>query len=177
MDAWYYRLPLAARVAITALLTVCVLIPMYMWLLSDVLPPVFTFGMAALVGLVIGVAVIVGERQIHRRFGSIEEYVGYRRALRTGELPADIDPSTWSEWLGWSSGKLKATWALAVAFVVFAIVSAPVLFGFLAAGYAVQGFVLRRWIDRLAAQIEQRARQTEARDHLDGSANPRDSVG
>lgn len=162
MDAWYYRLPPAARVAIAAGITVCLLVPMYLWLLSDVLSPVYSAAMAALVGFVIGISVIVGERQIDTRFGSIEEYVGYRRALRSGELPADADSGRWSAWLGWSRGKLKATWALAVAFVAFAVVSAPVLFGLLAAGYTIQGLVLRRWINRLAALIESRAESGSA---------------
>ena len=74
MDAWYYRLPRAARVAITAVVTVCVLIPMYLWLAGDVLAPLYSVGMAFAVGLVIGLSVIVGEKQIHGRFGSIEEY-------------------------------------------------------------------------------------------------------
>lgn len=157
MDAWYYRLPLAARVAITAALTLCVLIPMYLWLVADVLSLPYVIGMATVVSLVLGLAVIVGERQIRGRFGSIEEYVGYRRALRTGELPADADPSIWSERLGWSRGKVKATWFVAVLFVVFAVVSAPVLFGVLAAGYVIQATLLRRWIARLDGQIAERA--------------------
>lgn len=156
MDEWYCRLPLAARVAITAVLTIGVLIPMYLWLMSDVLAPPYSVGMAFFVGLVIGFSVIVGDRDIDRRFGSVERYIVFRRALRKGEPPADIAQVDLSAWLAWSRSKVKIGWALAVAFGVFALLSMPLLFALIAAVFLAQGIVQHRRIARLERHLGQR---------------------
>lgn len=50
-------------------------------------------GLAALMGLA---WVALGEdRDLRRNFATYEQYVEYHRTLRTGEMPADIEPERW----------------------------------------------------------------------------------
>jgi len=50
--------------------------------------------MAAIIGVVFGViGVVLGDQRIRRVYGSIEQAITYSQALRTGQLPADIEPA------------------------------------------------------------------------------------
>ena len=43
--------------------------------------------------------VVLGDRRMHRIYGSTEQAIGYSRALRTGELPTESEPAAWQGWL------------------------------------------------------------------------------
>jgi hypothetical protein len=69
---------------------------------------------AALVGLAVTVRVVVGNHgRLRRNFGSFEQYIAYRRALQTGELPTRIAPAVWRGWLSSSrrSNRMAPLWA------------------------------------------------------------------
>jgi hypothetical protein len=113
------------------------------------------------------VGVVLGDQRMHRSYGSTEQAIGYSRALRTGELPMEIEPAAWQAWLAvsrqsnrWAPSavgvfavlaalqSLDHKWVLAALFVVFAIWQSAV------------ALVLRRRIARLAAAVGQRAAAT-----------------
>ena len=60
--------------------------------------------LAAVVGLLVTPVVYGVDERSRRDFGSIEQFIAYKRALRTGELPAHIDPDAWRDSLRLSGG-------------------------------------------------------------------------
>jgi hypothetical protein len=66
-------------------------------------------GVAALVGL--AWAVLGEDRDLRRNFGSYDQYVAYHATLRTGDMPADIEPEIWHRRL---SSSRKENWVRAV---------------------------------------------------------------
>jgi hypothetical protein len=114
--------------------------------------------------------VVLGDQRMHRVYGSTQQAIGYSRALRTGELPTDIEPATWQGWLSvsrqsnrWAPAavgvfavlavlqSVNHQWVLAALFVVFAIWQAAV------------ALLLRRRIARLAAAVNRQAPQSPCR--------------
>ena len=66
-------------------------------------------GLAALTGLA---WTLLGEdRDLRRNFASYDQYLEYHRTLRTGEMPADIEPELWHRRL---TGSRKENWVRAV---------------------------------------------------------------
>ena len=127
---------------------------------------------AALVGVVFAVAAL-GDPRLRRNSGSVEQVAAYDRALRSGQLPAHIDPDAWQSWLRRgrrSDGILRA---LRICFLmavgVSSILTHPTVYRWVIASlYALLAMrfiitwpaALRRYA-RLAAEVDQRAtRQT-----------------
>jgi hypothetical protein len=112
-----FRLPLAVRVIVTAAavfsftFVVADLDRLYHGYSGSLVGLV---AWAALVGLAVTVRVVVGNHgRLRRNFGSFEQYIAYRRALQTGELPARIEPAVWRGWLSSSrrSNRMAPLWA------------------------------------------------------------------
>ncbi|MFI5509216.1 hypothetical protein ACIA48_17250 [Mycobacterium sp. NPDC051804] len=66
-------------------------------------------GLAALVGL--AWALLGEDRDLRRNFASYDKYLEYHRTLRTGEMPADIEPELWHRRL---AGSRQENWARAM---------------------------------------------------------------
>lgn len=130
--------------------------------------------LAAVVGLLVGTwlsgFVLRVEKCFRRNFGSIEPFIAYKRALRTGELPAHIDPDAWRDSLWLSRGANRERRLLAYLVVVFVVVPFVVvpsltrqpayhpvfasLFGLLALWSLVSSWRRSARITRLAAEVE-----------------------
>jgi hypothetical protein len=105
---------------------------------------------------------------VHREFGSTDRFVAYHQALRTGVLPARIDPEAWRRWLHVSRGANRTTqvvaWLLVAFVVVPDLIRAPrqhllfaVLVGLLAFWRLLSARRTRAQIATLAADVERRA--------------------
>src|SRR5690349_16827660 len=102
MQSWFLRLPAAARALITgAMSSAAIFAVMTLFALSDPWgdshPAVIARAViSTIAGMIAGiVGVIVGDRRMRRTYGSAEQAVVYSRALRTGELPSQIEPAAW----------------------------------------------------------------------------------
>jgi hypothetical protein len=124
--------------------------------------------LAAVVGLLVAPVVYGVDDGFRRNFGSIEQFIAYKRALRTGELPAHIDPDAWRDSLRLSGGANRIARWLAYLVVLFVVVPSltrqpayhPVaasLFGLLAVWSLVSSWRKRARITRLAAEVERHA--------------------
>ncbi len=175
---WSYRLPRAARIAITAAL-------MFVAMFGVLQLQTFDAGgslsastlivealLCAVIGLIAGVvAVPLGEQHVRRIFGSFEQCNAYWRALRTGELPAHIDPAVWRGWLSVSRKSMR-WWPISIAvFVVIGVMQIlnhdwglAVLSAVLLIWYGICGPVQKGRISRLTVAVEQR---TTAAAHAD----------
>ncbi len=78
-------------------------------------------GLAALIGL--AWAVLGEDRDLRRNFATYDQYVEYHRTLRTGEMPADIEPELWRRRLTSSRTENLVRVALAVFFMTVGIAS------------------------------------------------------
>jgi hypothetical protein len=69
--------------------------------------------LAAVIGLLVGAFVDGGDDRFRRNFGSFDQYIAYRRALATGELPACVEPDVWRGWLssGRCANRMQLLWA------------------------------------------------------------------
>ena len=122
--------------------------------------------MAAIVGAVLGVvAVVLGDQRIRRVYGSTEQAITYSRALRTGQLPSDIEPAAWRRWLDVSRQSMKWTPVTVTLFAVLALMNSldrqwalVAMLAILAAWFIGYGLVLHRRILRLATAVDQRER-------------------
>jgi hypothetical protein len=120
---------------------------------------------STIVGMVTGaVGVVWGDRRMHRLFGSTEQALTYTRALRTGELPGEIDPAAWQRWLAVSRQANRWAPAGVGVFAVLAVLQSlghewtlTAVFALLSIWEAAVVLVLRRRIARLAAAVGQRA--------------------
>jgi hypothetical protein len=171
VQTWFYRLPAAARALITGVLSSAAIFGV-MSLCTVSAPWGDTHGsviarvvVSTIAGMLSGVlGVVLGDQRMLRVYGSTEQAIGYSRALRTGELPTEIQPSAWQCWLAasrrsnrWAPStvgvfavlavlqSLDHKWVLAALLLVFAIWQSAV------------ALVLRRRIARLAAAVGQRA--------------------
>ena len=46
-----------------------------------------------------GSHLVIGDPSTRRRGGAVEPLIEYERAVRTGELPAQLEPELWRRWL------------------------------------------------------------------------------
>lgn len=124
--------------------------------------------LAALIGLVVTVLALGTDEAFCGIFGSIDQFITYNRGLRTGELPAHIDPGVWRAWLTLSRGANRMAQLLAYALVLFVVVPslthqpayhpvAMALFGVLVSWRLVCSWRKRACITRLADEVEQHA--------------------
>lgn len=175
METQFYRLPPAVRVAITVVVMFGAMFGVFELMALDggsggggssVVSRLVT---AAVVATVAGVVIVVlGDKRMRKTYGSVDRAVEYFRALRTGELPAHIEVDTWRGWL--AGTRKEMTWTpilvgvFAVIAVVYAVTQQPAsgaLFAVLAAWFAIQWWVRRRRVARLASALEQRAAATQ----------------
>jgi hypothetical protein len=92
-STFWYRLPAAARVSGTALYGLGVGMALsYLYYPVGGNVSAFGMAMAGFLAVVALVAALVAERLVRRDFGSPQRYVVYADALRSGELPAHIEP-------------------------------------------------------------------------------------
>jgi hypothetical protein len=135
METWF-RLPLLVRVATTVLGWFG-----YALLVLSLNTPESADRIAMFVGVacVVGAAVTAGvDHHVQSTFGSIEKLEAYRRALRTGELPAGVELAEWRRWLR-GSGLSNATAAL---------LGGPfVLFGWMSSVFSPSAY---RWLPAAA---------------------------
>jgi hypothetical protein len=127
---------------------------------------------AALVGVVFAVAAL-GDPRLRRGGGSAEQVAAYDRALRSGQLPAHIEPDVWQSWLRRGRRSYGILRALRICFLmavgVSAILTHPTVYRWviasllelLAMWYIISWPAALRRYARLAAEVDQRAtRQT-----------------
>jgi hypothetical protein len=117
---------------------------------------------------VVGVAVAVRmAMRVRPNFSSFEQYIAYTRALRTGGLPALIEPGVWRDRLSSSRrlNRMEPLWAcLLVGFGVlpslinqsaYWVIALP--FGLVASRMLISWWRTRVQINWLAAEVERRA--------------------
>jgi hypothetical protein len=171
MQTWFYRLPAAVRALVIGVLSSAAIFGV-MSLYSDSGPwgdprgsVIARLVVSTIVGMLTGaVGVVWGDRRMHRLYGSTEQALTYTRALRTGELPGEIDPAAWQRWLAVS--RQASRWAPAGVgvFAVLAVLQSldhewtlTAAFGLLSIWEAAVMLVLRHRIARLTAAVGQRA--------------------
>jgi hypothetical protein len=174
MQTWFYRLPPAARALITAAWASAAMFGVtqlyaldassdmsHNWLVAQLVG-------AAVAGVVCGVSgVVLGDRRIRRVYGSTEQAITYSRALRTGQLPTDIEPAAWQRWLDASRQSMRSTPLGVATYAALAVLNslenrwAAAVLAVLAIWFFVYGRVLRRRILRLATAIDQRERASQ----------------
>jgi hypothetical protein len=123
---------------------------------------------AALVGVVFAI-VMLGDPRLRRGGGSAEQVAAYDRALRSGQLPADIEPDVWRGWLRRGLRSERNLRVLRICFLtavgVSAILTHPTvyrwviasLYELLAMRFIITWPAVRARYARLAAEVEQRA--------------------
>jgi hypothetical protein len=170
MQTWLYKLPRAARAAITGAWIFVALFGVTQLAALQASSAVFPSSvaaravMAAIAGVVFGViGVVLGDQRIRRVYGSTEQAIMYLQALRTGQLPTDIEPAAWQRWLDVSRQSVRWTPVTVTLFAglallnslsrQWALVALLVMAAVWSLGY---GLVLRRRILRLATAIDQR---------------------
>jgi hypothetical protein len=113
------------------------------------------------------------DERVQSNFGSAPRFNAYRQALRTGELPADIDVGEWQRWLRGSALRNATGFLLAGPFVLFGFMSSafsPTAFHWIpAAAFAlltVCGFAAmprsNARIRRLTAKVKRRRNSLHA---------------
>jgi hypothetical protein len=170
MQTWYYRLPSAVRALTTGALSAAAIFGVMS--LYAVTEPWGNTGQSVIVRLVVSavagmisgvLGVVLGDQRTRRIYGSTERAITYLRALRTGRLPADIDPGTWRRWL--DAGRQSLKWAPAAVgvFALLAVLQSldrqwavMSLFALLAIWQLMVILVQRRRISRLSAAIDRR---------------------
>ncbi|HKP39858.1 hypothetical protein [Mycobacterium sp.] len=171
MQTWFYRLPAAARAPITGVLSAAAIFGVMS--LYTVSAPWGDTGesvtarivVSMIAGMLTGViGVVLGDQRMHRIYGSTDDALRYKRALRTGELPAEIEPAVWQGWLAVSSQSNRWAPAAVGVFAVLAVLQGldhqwmlAALFALLAIWQSAVALVLRRRIARLTAAVGQRA--------------------
>jgi hypothetical protein len=171
MQTWFYRLPTAARMLITGLLAfagVFGVMSLYTHPTSwgDTRESIVArLVVSTIVGAITGVVgVVLGDQRMTKVFGGTSQALAYSRALRTGELPADIDPVAWRRWLAisnranrWAPASVALFVGLAALQVVGHEARMAALFVVFAVWQSAIAVVMRRRISRLAAAVDQRA--------------------
>jgi hypothetical protein len=170
MQTWYYRLPPAVSGLITAALVFVATFGVTELYALD--PSSNTFPdsvvgrlvMSAAAGVFGGLAaVLLSNQRIRRVYGSPEHAFTYAYALRTGQLPRDIDPGVWQRWLdvsrqsiAWSPVTIAVYGGLAALQLVFHMWALALVFAVLTIWAAVTWRVMRRRVLRLATAVSQR---------------------
>ena len=173
MQTRFYRLPAAVRALIIGVLSSAAIFGVMSYLsfsgsASDThLPLIGRLLIATIAGMLAGaVGVVLGDQRMRRTYGSIDQALTYSRALRTGELPTQIEPAEWQGWLATSRQSNK--WAL-TGIGVFALLAvlqslehdwmSTAMFALFAIFEAAAMFLMRRRIARLKAAVRQRAEE------------------
>src|ERR1700742_3238574 len=128
MQAWFYRLPATARALVTGVLSSAAIFGV-MSLYTESAPwgdtresVIARLVVSTIAGMLTGVlGVVLGDQRMHRVYGSPTQAIRYSRALRTGDLPIEIEPAAWQGWLAIS--RQSNRWAPA-AVGVFAVIAA-----------------------------------------------------
>jgi hypothetical protein len=118
----WYRMPTAARIVGTGLFGLAAGIALS-YLYYSVGGEVSAFGIA-LAGFMAAtalIAAVVAEWLVRRDFGSVQQYVVYADALRSGELPPHIQPDVWRGWLARSRAANRQTPVMALLLIVFGV--------------------------------------------------------
>jgi hypothetical protein len=167
----FYGLPPAVRVLITAAVTFGVVFGILVaqpshgtWAGSLVAQLV----VAAITGLLFALVMVVSERRLRRGFGSIEQLIVYLRALRTGELPAHIEPDAWRAWLNRSRAANRRALITPAILVVIVVVPSLIAssgyrrvtglgFALLVVWSVVAWWVARGRISRLTTAVDERS--------------------
>jgi hypothetical protein len=171
MQTWFNRQPQAARAIITAAWVFAAIFGVTQLYALDARSDMFYHSViarlvvAAVSGLLVGViAVVSGDRRIRRIYGSTEQAIAYSSALRTGQLPTDIQPAAWQRWLDVSHRSYRWTpWAVPAYAVLAGVQSLghhqllASLFALLAIWLLAVRKVMHRRIARLATAVAQRA--------------------
>ncbi|MGX9788848.1 hypothetical protein [Mycobacterium sp. MMS18-G62] len=171
MQTWFYRLPATARALITGVLSAAAIFGvMSLYAVSapwgDTSDSIIARAVVSTIaGMITGVVgVVLGDQRMHRVYGSTDDALRYKRALRTGELPAEIEPAAWHGWLGVSSQSNRWAPAAVGVFAVLAVLQGlnhqwilAALFALLAIWQSVVALVLRHRISRLTAAVGQRS--------------------
>jgi hypothetical protein len=173
-STFWYRMPASARITATGVFGLAAgiaLSSLYYSVAGKI--SVFGIAMAGYVTVVMLISAIVGERLARRNFGSIEQYVVYAGALRSGELPTRVDLDTWRGWLARSRRLNRQAPVMVPLLGVFGVARAlhhpsldhAIVAGFLGLGAAVivvNWYLLRGQISRLADAVERRAEELPA---------------
>jgi hypothetical protein len=174
MQTWFHRLSPAARALLTAVWVFAAMFGVTQLSALDASSDMFHHSVvsrlvvAAVAGVLFGViGVALGDRRIRRVYGSTAQAITYSRALRTGQLPADIQPAAWQRWLDVSRQSMRWTPLAVGMYAVLAVLNGlnhgwalSALLAVLAIWFVVYGLVLRRRILRLATAIDRRERAT-----------------
>jgi hypothetical protein len=167
-STFWYRLPAFGRIAGTGLFGLTAGIALsYLYYSVGGKVSAFGIAMAGFLTVVMLIAALWAERLIHRDFGSTQRYVVYTDALRSGELPAHIEPNLWRGWLARSRSANRQAPVMALLLVVFGVghglkYPSPghlVIAGLLAvctAAIVVNWHLGRGRIARLTTAVEQR---------------------
>jgi len=170
MQTWFYRLPAAVRALIIGVLSAAAIFGvMSLYTVSapwgDTRESVIArLVVSTIAGMLTGaVGVVLGGQRMHRIYGSTDQAIRYSRALRSGELPTDIEPATWQRWLAASSQSNRWAPSAVGVFAVLAVLHSldhksmlAALFALFATWQAVVALVLRRRIARLTAAVGRR---------------------
>jgi hypothetical protein len=170
MQNWFYRLSPAARALMTgvfsavAIFGVLTVYDVAEWSSAShsVAARLVVSTIAGLLSGVLGV--MAGDRRARRIYGSTEQAITYMQALRTGRLPAAIDPGAWRRWLDASRQSLK--WAM-VGVGVFAVLAG---LQSLERQWAVVSLLTVVAFWQLAATLMQRHRISRLATAVDGRA-------
>ncbi|MBJ7339587.1 hypothetical protein [Mycolicibacterium sp.] len=177
MQTWFRRLPAAIRALVTGVLSaVAIFAVMWLFTVSAAWDDPHESVTARLVvstiaGLVTGVAsVALGDRRMRRTYGSTERALLYSRALRTGELPREIEPATWQGWLAASSQSNRFAPSAVGVFAILGVLQAidhewwlVALFASFAIWQGAVALMARRRIARLTAAVGQHVAAQEER--------------
>ena len=173
MQTWFDGLPAAARALFIGLLSSAAIFGMLsLYAFADVLGEshesvVGRLVLSTIIGLLTGVVgVVFGDQRMRRVYGSTDRARTYSRALRSGELPAQIDPAAWQRWLAVSAKTNRWAPASVAMFMVFGLLQGlgknwflVALFGAFAIWQAAVALVMRRRIARLTAAVRRRAEE------------------
>ena len=119
---------------------------------------------AAPMGLVSAI-VVIGDPTTRRRGGAVEPLIDYERAVRTGELPAQLEPEVWRRWLRmsrWFYGFVVLWPCFFAAVGVWAILTDPTgyhwvvasLLQLLAVRLCIRWWRMRARLAQLAAEVD-----------------------
>ena len=166
MSTWFYRLPAAARALITGVLSAAPIFGVLsLYTEADTQQSVIArLVVSTIAGLLTGVlGVVFGDQRIRRVYGSADQALEYQHALRTGELPTEIDPAVWQGWLAVTTQANRWAPATVGTFAVLAVLQLighewmlAALMALFALWQSALALVVRRRIARLSAAIGRR---------------------
>jgi hypothetical protein len=171
MHIFFYRLPAVARALITGVLSSAAIFGV-MTLYTVTAPwgdtresVIARLVVSTIAGMLTGVlGVVLGDQRMRRVYGSTTQAISYACALRTGELPPQIEPAAWQGWLAVSHQSNRWAPAAVGVFALLAVLEAldhnwapAALLLVIAIWQSAVALLLRRRIARLAAAVGRRA--------------------